>query len=63
LIGIDLIGKYLPGTGFQRLDDDMAIAGSDLQQGPLGFSGKIKIVLRDLVNIEPDGSLAGRALE
>ena len=58
LVGIDLISKYLPRAGFQRLDDDMSIAGSDLQQGSLRFSGKIKIGLCDRVNIEPDGSLA-----
>jgi hypothetical protein len=43
LIGIDLIGKYLPGTSFQRLYYYMAVASSDLQQSALRLSGKIKI--------------------
>ena len=57
MIGIDLVGEHFLSTGFQCLDDDMPVAGSDLQQGPLRLSGKIKIGLCDLVNIEPDGSL------
>jgi len=40
LVGIDLIGKHLPGAGFQRLDDDIAVAGSDLKQVPFVWLAK-----------------------
>jgi len=52
LPGIDFIGKHLPGASFERLDDDVAIAGSDLQQDAFRLFGKIKIRLCDLINIE-----------